>query len=73
MRLAISEQGADGMPTCDPFKKEKGLQEYAHIDAHGTMKTNSYASTGIHIGQDSVMDAIFKLRKQHETLNENLE
>jgi MoaA/NifB/PqqE/SkfB family radical SAM enzyme len=32
MRLAVSEKGADGMPTCDPFENETGLLAYAHID-----------------------------------------
>jgi MoaA/NifB/PqqE/SkfB family radical SAM enzyme len=66
MRLAISEQDADGMPTCDPFKNEDGLHKYVHIDAHGTLKTTSYALSGIPIGADSVMSVLTKLSKLHE-------
>jgi MoaA/NifB/PqqE/SkfB family radical SAM enzyme len=66
MRLAISEKGAEGMPTCDPFKKEHGLQRYAHIDANGTLKTTSYALNGIPIGTASIMSALAKLGNTQE-------
>jgi MoaA/NifB/PqqE/SkfB family radical SAM enzyme len=73
MRLAISEQGADGIPTCDPFKKENGLHKSVHIDAHGVLKTTSYALSGIPIGADTAMSALTKLSQQTKALYENLE
>ena len=60
--LAISEGGAEGLPTCDPLNAEKGLSAFAHIDASGAIKRTSYDKSGILIREDGVMAALGKLR-----------
>jgi hypothetical protein len=67
MRLAVSENGADGMPTSDPFENETGLSAFAHIDANGVLKTTSYALRGTAIGSRSVLEALAELRNQSHT------
>lgn len=64
MRLAVSESGAEGMPTCNPFRNETGLRVYAHIDARGVLKHTSYDSDGVAIGSDGFMSALAQLRGQ---------
>lgn len=62
IRLAISEAGADGMPTCDPLPGEKGLRAYAHIDASGILRASSYATASAPIGETGVMAALDRLQ-----------
>ncbi|WP_321878263.1 radical SAM protein [Paraburkholderia bannensis] len=62
VRLAISEAGAQGIPTCDPLPKEKGLRSYVHIDASGYVRSNSYAKEGVAVGIEGVIPAIGRLR-----------
>jgi MoaA/NifB/PqqE/SkfB family radical SAM enzyme len=64
MRLAVSETGAEGMPTCNPFQNEIGLRAYAHIDAKGVLKHSSYGSEGVAIGAEGVMSALAQLHRQ---------
>lgn len=61
MRLAVSETGAEGMPTCDPFVHETGLRAYAHVDARGVLKHTSYDREGVAIGSDCIMSALAQL------------
>lgn len=58
VRLAISEAGAQGMPTCDPLPKERGLRSYAHIDALGYLRSSSYSKGGVLVGDGGVISAI---------------
>ncbi len=67
MRLAVSETGAEGMPTCDPFRNETGLRAYAHVDAHGVLKHTSYDHKGVAIGPDGIMSALDHLHHQSGT------
>jgi MoaA/NifB/PqqE/SkfB family radical SAM enzyme len=60
--LAVSEGGAEGLPTCNPFKNETGLASFAHIDAHGVMKRTSYDTSGVYIQKDGVIAALDKLK-----------
>ena len=60
--LAISESGADGLPTCDPLKAETGLAAFAHIDASDVLKRTSYDKGGVLIREDGVMAALNKLK-----------
>lgn len=60
--LAVSEGGAEGLPTCNPFKAETGLAAFAHIDAHGVIKRTSYDTRGIYIREDGVIAALDKLK-----------
>jgi len=60
--LAVSEGGAEGLPTCNPFKNETGLASFAHIDAHGVMKRTSYNTSGIYIREDGVIAALNRLK-----------
>jgi MoaA/NifB/PqqE/SkfB family radical SAM enzyme len=61
VRLAISERGAEDMPTCNPFAAEPGLRAYAHIDAHSILKETSYHHTGVAIGGTGVIAALQQL------------
>jgi sulfatase maturation enzyme AslB (radical SAM superfamily) len=60
--LAVSEGGAEGLPTCNPLNAETGLAAFAHIDASGVMKRTSYDSSGVPIGERGVIAALDKLR-----------
>lgn len=62
VRLAVSEAGASGLPTCDPLPNELGLRAYAHIDASGILRISSYAPVGAMIGSAGVMSAFKKIR-----------
>ena len=64
--LAVSEAGADGLPTCDPLAGETGLRAYAHIDASGVLKRSSYGTDGVAIDNDGVMRALAVLRSRQE-------
>ena len=67
MRLAVSERGSEGMPTCNPFVNETGLRAYAHVDAHGVLKRTSYEREGVIIGPDGIMSALAQLHHQTRT------
>jgi sulfatase maturation enzyme AslB (radical SAM superfamily) len=66
--LAVSEGGAEGLPTCSPLNAEMGLAAFAHIDASGIIKRTSYDTSGILIRENGVMAALDKLKtiKQEE-------
>ncbi|MFN2533024.1 MAG: radical SAM protein [Pyrinomonadaceae bacterium] len=61
LRLAVSEGGSEGLPTCNPFQKESGVRAYAHIAANGVVKRTSYDVDGVVIGSDGVIAALRKL------------
>lgn len=62
VRLAVSEAGASGLPTCDPLPGERGLQAYAHIDASGMLRPSSYSTVGVKIGDSGPIAALKQLR-----------
>jgi hypothetical protein len=62
LRLSVSEKSAEGLPTCNPFTNETGLEAYAHIDAHGVLKQTSFELEGIPIGSKGVLSALTELR-----------
>lgn len=70
VRLAVSEAGASGLPTCDPLPDERGLQAYAHIDASGMLRASSYSAAGAKIGYAGVMSALKLLRNTLEIKRE---
>ena len=70
VRLAVSEAGASGLPTCDPLPNEGGLQAYAHIDASKMLRTSSYSIAGAHIGETGVLSALKRLRNTLEIKQE---
>lgn len=70
VRLAVSEAGASGLPTCDPLPDERGLQAYAHIDASGMLRASSYSPAGAKIGDAGVMSALKRLRNTFEIKRE---
>lgn len=70
VRLAVSEAGASGLPTCDPLPDERGLQAYAHIDASGVLRASSYSPTGAKIGDAGVLSALKRFRSDLETKGE---
>ncbi|MBU0508291.1 radical SAM protein, partial [bacterium] len=61
--LAVSEGGAEGLPTCNPLNAEAGLAAFAHIDASGIIKRTSYDTSGILIRENGVMAALDKLKR----------
>jgi hypothetical protein len=67
--LAVSESGADGLPTCNPLIAETGLEAFAHIDASGILKPTSYSTDGVQILEDGVMLALHKLAKSNQEIN----
>ncbi|MDG2990656.1 radical SAM protein [Candidatus Synechococcus calcipolaris G9] len=64
--LAVSESGADGLPTCNPLIAETGLEAFAHIDASGILKRTSYSTDGVRITEDRVMPALYKLATSNQ-------
>lgn len=70
VRLAVSEAGASGLPTCDPLPDERGLQVYAHIDASGMLRTSSYSPVGAKIGDAGVLSALERLKNNFEIKQE---
>lgn len=66
VRLAVSEAGAAGLPTCDPLPDERGLQAYAHIDASGMLRASSYSPVGAKIGDAGVLSVLKRLRNALE-------
>ncbi|MEG5224881.1 radical SAM protein [Microcoleus sp. AT9b-C5] len=67
--LAVSESGADGLPTCNPLIAETGLEAFAHIDASGILKPTSYSTDGVQILEDGVMLALHKLARSNQEIN----
>lgn len=67
VRLAVSEAGASGLPTCDPLPHERGLESYAHIDASGMLRASSYATVGAKIEDTGVLSALRRLRAAFDT------
>lgn len=70
VRLAVSEAGASGLPTCDPLPDERGLQAYAHIDASGMLRASSFSPVGAKIGDSGVLSALMRLRNTFEIKRE---
>jgi MoaA/NifB/PqqE/SkfB family radical SAM enzyme len=70
VRLTVSEAGASGLPTCDPLPDERGLQAYAHIDASGILRANSYSPVGAKIEDAGVLPALARLRNTVEIKRE---
>ena len=70
VRLAVSEAGVAGLPTCDPLPDERGLQAYAHIDASGILRASSYSPVGAKIGDAGILSALKRLRNTFEIKRE---
>lgn len=64
--LSISEGNTDGLPTCNPLPLETGLTAYAHIDASGKLKRNSYDISGISISKRGIMTALKNLKNNQQ-------
>jgi len=62
IRLAVSESGSAGLETCRPVPGEVGLNAYAHIDASGCLRGNSFDPEGVDIECSGVMAALQALR-----------
>ncbi|MFK1566681.1 radical SAM protein [Pseudomonas aeruginosa] len=70
VRLAVSEAGESGLPTCDPLPDERGLRAYAHIDASGMLRASSYSPAGAKIGDAGVLSALKQLTNVFELQGE---
>lgn len=68
IRMAVSEADSDGLPVCQPLKKETGLRAFAHIDASGTLKRSSFDITGTPIGPDGILHALQALQQRSEDM-----
>lgn len=66
VRLAISAVGSEGIATCDPLPRERGLRSYAHITADGVLKRTSFDFSGVSISAAGVMSALSELEKEEE-------
>ncbi len=64
--LAVSERGADGLPTCNPLFGETELCGYAHIDATGILKRSSFDTSGVPIGPEGIIQALNTLRAKED-------
>jgi len=62
--LAISENGIEGIPLCNPFRSETGLTAFAHINASGILKRTSFDPVGVPIQNDGVIAALDKLNQE---------
>ena len=62
--LAVSEAGRDLLPTCEAFPNELELHAYAHIDASGYLKYNSFDKKGIIIKNNDLINALELLAKE---------
>jgi MoaA/NifB/PqqE/SkfB family radical SAM enzyme len=67
--LTVSRNGADGLPTCNLFSAETGLNAFAHIDASGIVKTSSCDVKGIQILENGVIAALNKLAIGNQEIN----
>lgn len=71
--LAVSEAGAEGLPTANPLQGENGLRAHAHVTADGILKQTSFHTRGVAIENDGVIRALDRLRNgQKEDNHENL-
>ncbi|MCY1441611.1 mycofactocin radical SAM maturase [compost metagenome] len=70
VRLAVSEAGASGLPTCDPLPDERGLQAYAHIDASGMLRASSYSPACVKIEDAGALSALKRLINTFEIKRE---
>lgn len=65
--LAVSEEGAEGLPVCNPLSDESRLRAFAHIDASGLLKRSSFDDHGVSVGSFGIMGAIEELRCKEVT------
>jgi MoaA/NifB/PqqE/SkfB family radical SAM enzyme len=67
IRLAVSEEGAGGLPVAEPFGDQPSIERYAHIDADGVLRPSSFASRGIAIGGQTFVAAYRRLLQEEIT------
>lgn len=66
--LTISENQVEGMDVCNPFKDGENLSSYAHIDATGILKYNSYDEKGEKINTQSLISALENLKNNKKVM-----
>jgi MoaA/NifB/PqqE/SkfB family radical SAM enzyme len=64
--LTVSEDGAEGLPTCNPLAGETGLRAYAHISATGILMRSSFDTSGVAIADAGLIPTLSMLRNHHE-------
>lgn len=62
LRLAVSEAAAAPFAVALPLSLETGLKAYAHIDAAGCLRENSFTTHAVRIGGAGVMSALAQLQ-----------
>jgi len=59
LKLSISESSAQGYNICQPKAHTRNsIFSYAHIDASGVLKNNSYSTWGVSIGENGISKAL---------------
>jgi MoaA/NifB/PqqE/SkfB family radical SAM enzyme len=66
VRLAVSQEGADGLAVAEPFRNQPLIERYAHIDADGVLRRSSFAAGGVAIGERTFLTAYQLLAQQEE-------
>lgn len=61
LRLAVSEAGAAPFTVVEPLASESGLRAYAHIDARGHVRENSFSARSVEISRAGVLQALEEL------------
>jgi MoaA/NifB/PqqE/SkfB family radical SAM enzyme len=62
--LAVSEEGADGLPVAEPFARQPAIERYAHVDASGVLRATSFAARGVEIGERGLLTAYRQLLRE---------
>jgi MoaA/NifB/PqqE/SkfB family radical SAM enzyme len=62
--LAVSEEGAEGLPVADPFADQPAIEQYAHVDASGVLRPTSFAAYGVEIGKRGLLTAYRQLLQE---------
>lgn len=73
LKLSINESSAMGYDVCQPKRIKNPIFSYAHIDATGLLKYNSYSTWGVPIAQNTISEAIKQILTCKANQNENLE
>lgn len=66
LKLSVSEAFKSEFNFIDPCSDETSLQSYAHVDATGMLKVNSFSHSGVVISQEGLISALANLKKLEE-------
>lgn len=66
IKLSVSEAYKSEFNFIDPCMNETSLQSYAHIDAKGMLKMNSFSHSGVAVGDEGIINALANLKELEE-------